>query len=62
MIEKFVIGEYIVNPKRIGKGAFSSVYSGKDKYDNKVAVKKIEMDSIKNPLRILPLVTLSISL
>ena len=47
MIEKCVIGDYIVNPKRIGKGAFSSVYSGKDKCDNDVAIKKIEIDSIK---------------
>ena len=47
MIEKCVIGDYIVNPKRIGKGAFSSVYSGKDKFDNDVAIKKIEIDSIK---------------
>lgn len=47
MLEKCVIGDYIVNPKRIGKGAFSSVYAGKDKYDNNVAIKKIEIDSIK---------------
>lgn len=47
MIDNNVIGNYIINPKRIGKGAFSSVYLGKDKYNNNVAVKKMEIDNVK---------------
>ena len=45
---KQIIGEYIVNTKRIAKGSFSSIYLG---YHNttkqKVAVKCMEIDSIK---------------
>ena len=45
---KFTIGDYIVDIKRLGKGAFSSVYHGKHIHTNKsVAIKKIELDNIK---------------
>ena len=37
---KFSIGDYIVDIKRLGKGAFSSVYHGKHIHTNKsVAIK-----------------------
>lgn len=45
---KFVVGEYLVEYKRIGKGSFSSVYRGYHQTTNKqVAIKKIELDSVK---------------
>lgn len=45
---KFVVGEYLVEYKRIGKGAFSSVYRGYHQETNKiVAIKKIELDTVK---------------
>lgn len=45
---KFIIGDYIVDVKRIGKGSFSSIYLGYHKSTGEqVAVKKMELDSIK---------------
>lgn len=45
---KFVVGEYLVEYKRIGKGSFSSVYRGYHQTtNNQVAIKKIELDSVK---------------
>ena len=41
------IGDYLVNPKRIGKGNFSTIYLGYHKYfKREVAVKKIEVENI----------------
>jgi len=45
---KFVIGDYLVEYRRIGRGSFSSVYRGYcQNTDKTVAVKKIELDSVK---------------
>lgn len=41
------IGDYLVNPKRIGKGNFSTIYLGYHKFTKeKVAVKKLEVENI----------------
>ena len=47
MNESFLVGNYVVNKKRIGKGAFSSVYLGRSPNNELVAIKKIEIDNIK---------------
>ena len=47
MNDSFLVGNYVVNKKRIGKGAFSSVYLGKSPKNELVAIKKIEIDNIK---------------
>ena len=42
-----IIGDYSYNPKRIGKGNFSTIYLGKNIKTNKVvAIKKIEVENI----------------
>ena len=41
------VGEYLMNPKKIGKGNFSTIYIGYNKYSKrKVAIKKIEVENI----------------
>lgn len=42
------IGDYIITNKRIGKGSFSSIFIGFDKYntDNIFAIKKIQVDTV----------------
>ena len=45
--ENYKIGNYIYDPKRIGKGNFSVIYKGTNILTNKiVAIKKIEVDNI----------------
>ena len=43
----FTIRDYVIQKKRIGKGAFSNIYKGYNKKSNKrVAVKEIKLDTI----------------
>ena len=45
--ENYKIGNYIYDPKRIGKGNFAVIYKGTNILTNKiVAIKKIEVDNI----------------
>ena len=47
-MDTFIIGNYIVDRKRIGRGSFSKIYKGIHKDTKQViAVKKIEIDNIK---------------
>ena len=47
-METFIIGNYVVDRKRIGRGSFSKIYKGIHKDTRQiVAVKKIELDNIK---------------
>lgn len=46
-MEELIIGEYSFTRKKIGKGAFSNIYLGKNKYTNKpVAIKEISFEQI----------------
>ena len=43
----FIIGDYIVYKKRIGKGSFSTIYKGYNKYTKReVAVKKMTLNNL----------------
>ena len=44
---QFILGDYIFNKKRIGKGAFSTIYKAEHKYNKKiVAIKEIPFDNL----------------
>ena len=48
-MSNFKLGKYSVYKKRIGKGAFSTVYKGVNNENNKtVAIKEISLDTLKN--------------
>ena len=48
-MSNFKLGKYSVYKKRIGKGAFSTVYKGLNTDNNKtVAIKEISLDTLKN--------------
>ena len=42
----FQVGNYIIFRKRIGKGAFSSIYKGYHQYKEIVAVKEISLETL----------------
>lgn len=45
----FILDDYIVDKKRIGKGSFSTIYKGYHKYNNRLyAIKEVSVDNIKN--------------
>ncbi len=45
----FIVNEYIVNRKRIGKGSFSTIYKGYSTKNNKIyAIKEITIDKKQN--------------
>lgn len=45
----FIVNEYIINRKRIGKGSFSTIYKGYSTKDNKIyAIKEITIDKKQN--------------
>lgn len=45
----FIVNEYIVNRKRIGKGSFSTIYKGYNTKNNKIyAIKEITIDKKQN--------------
>ena len=45
----FIVNEYIVNRKRIGKGSFSTIYKGYNTKNNKIyAIKEITLDKKQN--------------
>ena len=45
----FVVNEYIINRKRIGKGSFSTIYKGYSTKNNKIyAIKEITIDKKQN--------------
>lgn len=47
-MSEFVLGDYIFTRKRIGKGAFSTIYKGKHRASNKVyAIKEISFDNLE---------------
>ena len=45
----FIVNEYIINRKRIGKGSFSTIYKGYSTKNNEVyAIKEIVVDKKQN--------------
>ena len=45
----FIVNEYIINRKRIGKGSFSTIYKGYSTKDNRIyAIKEITIDKKQN--------------
>ena len=45
----FILDDYIVDKKRIGKGSFSTIYKGYHKFNKRnYAIKEVSVDNIKN--------------
>ena len=51
-METFNIGKYIYYKEKIGKGSYSSVYKGYDKFTNEeVAIKRLEYSNIDTKIK-----------
>jgi calcium-dependent protein kinase len=47
-MSEFILGDYIFSRKRIGKGAFSTIYKGTHKFNgNTYAIKEICFDNLE---------------
>ena len=47
-MSEFALGDYIFTRKRIGKGAFSTIYKGRHKETNKLfAIKEISFENLE---------------